>query len=87
MLTLFFKAWSARPDIHWSVPALSGVPFGMGTDLTYMALQNYLTDASALASSVFSRNIIAALMLPLATYPMYENLGIGWACSLLALAY
>ena len=40
----------------------------MGTDLTYMALQNYLTDAydinsaSALASSVFSRNIVAALM-------------------------
>ena len=61
----------------------------MGIDLTYMALQNYLTDAydiysaSALASSVFSRNIVTALILPLATYPIYENLGIGWACSLL----
>ncbi len=61
----------------------------MGIDLTFMAMTNYLTDAydiysaSALASSVFSRNIAAALLLPLATYPLYENLGIGWACSLL----
>ena len=61
----------------------------MGIDLTFMALTNYLTDAygiysaSALASSVFSRNIVAALFLPLATFPMYERLGVGWACSLL----
>lgn len=61
----------------------------MGIDLTFMALTNYLTDAydiysaSALASSVFSRNIAAALLLPLATSPLYENLGVGWACSLL----
>ena len=54
-----------------------------------MAMNNYLTDAydiysaSALASSVFSRNISAALLLPLATYPMYDRLGVGWACSLL----
>ena len=54
-----------------------------------MALTNYLTDAygiysaSALASSVFSRNLVAALFLPLATYPMYDKLGVGWACSLL----
>ena len=54
-----------------------------------MALTNYLTDAydvysaSALASSVFSRNIAAALLLPLATYPMYDQLGVDWACSLL----
>ncbi len=61
----------------------------MGIDLTFMALTNYLTDvygiysASALASSVFSRNIAAALLLPLATYPMYDQLSVGWACSLL----
>ena len=48
----------------------------MGIDLTFMALTNYLTDAygiysaSALASSVFSRNITAALLLALATHPL-----------------
>ena len=61
----------------------------MGIDLTFMAMTNYLTDAydiysaSALASSVLSRNISAALLLPFATYPMYNNLGVSWACSLL----
>lgn len=63
----------------------------MGIDLTFMALTNYLTDAygiysaSALASSVFSRNIVAALLLPLATYQMFGQLGIGWACSVLGI--
>ncbi|MCJ1461295.1 hypothetical protein MMC28_011677 [Mycoblastus sanguinarius] len=88
-LSQFWLAWTAKPDIHWIVPALSGIPYGMGIDLTFTALTNYLTDAydiysaSALASSVFSRNIAAALLLPLATYPMYDQLGVGWACSLL----
>jgi hypothetical protein len=68
---------------------LSGIPYGIGIELTFMALTNYLTDAydifaaSAMASSVFSRNIIAALLLPLATHPMYERLGVNWACSIL----
>jgi len=88
-ILLWIKAWTSSRSIHWSVPALSGIFYGMGIDLTFMAMTNYLTDAydiysaSALASSVFSRNIAAALLLPLATYPLYENLGIGWACSLL----
>jgi hypothetical protein len=72
-----------------SIPALSGVVFGIGIDLTFMALNNYVTDAygiysaSALASSVFSRNIAAALLIPLGTYQMYDVLGVPWACSLL----
>ena len=61
----------------------------MGVDLIFMALTNYLTDAygiysaSAMASSVFSRNVVAALLLSLAASQMYEQLGIGWACSVL----
>lgn len=68
---------------------LSGLLFGIGIDLTFMALTNYITDAydiysaSALASSVFSRNIAAALLITLGTGPMYERLGVGWACTLL----
>ena len=84
-----FEAWTARPNIHWIVPALSGIFLGMGIDLSFMALTNYLTDAygiysaSALASSVLSRNVATALLLPLAAYPMYTHLGTNWACSLL----
>lgn len=68
---------------------LSGVLFGLGVDLIFVGLTNYLTDAygvysaSAMASSIFSRNIAAALLLPLASYKMYENLGVAWTCSTL----
>ena len=68
---------------------LSGVLFGLGVDLIFMGLTNYLTDsydvysASAMASSIFSRNIAAALLLPLASYNMYAQLGVAWACSIL----
>ncbi|KHN95574.1 Major facilitator superfamily domain, general substrate transporter [Metarhizium album ARSEF 1941] len=88
-LSEFWLGWTARPGIPWAVPALSGVPLGIGIDLTFMALNNYLTDvygiysASALASSVFTRNVLAAVIIPLTTYPLYENLGTSWACTLL----
>ncbi|KZZ98822.1 Major facilitator superfamily domain, general substrate transporter [Moelleriella libera RCEF 2490] len=88
-LSQFWLGWTARSDLHWAAPAMSGVALGAGIDLTFLALLNYLTDAydiysaSALASSVFTRNILAAILLPLTTYPLYENLGTSWACTLL----
>ncbi|KAF2839590.1 MFS general substrate transporter [Patellaria atrata CBS 101060] len=88
-LSEFWLGWAARRSVHWSVPALSGVPLGIGIDLTFLALNNYLTDAygiysaSVLASSVITRNLVAALVIPLTTYPLYETLGTSWACTLL----
>ncbi|PHH84016.1 hypothetical protein CDD83_2634 [Cordyceps sp. RAO-2017] len=88
-LSEFWLGWAARPGVHWAVPALSGVALGAGIDLTFLALNNYLTDAydiysaSALASSVLTRNILAAVVLPLTTHPLYANLGTSWACTLL----
>lgn len=85
----FWLGWSARPDIHWIVPALSGVLLGIGIDLTFLALNNYLTDAygiysaSVMASSVIIRNIFASVTIPFCTYPLYQNLGAAWACTLL----
>lgn len=85
----FWLGWSANPQVHWIVPALSGVPLGIGIDLTFLALNNYLTDAygiysaSVMASSVIIRNVFASVMIPLCTYPLYQNLGAAWACTLL----
>lgn len=68
---------------------LSGIPYGIGLELTFMSLTNYLTDAydvfsaSAIASCVFTRNIVAALLLPLASHQMYAYLGVDWSCSIL----
>ena len=87
-ISLFWLGWSATPQVHWIVPMLAGVPFGIGFLLIFMALLNYITDAyevyaaSAMAASSCSRSIFGAL-LPLGAAPMYKSLGISWACSLL----
>lgn len=53
-----------------------------------MALINYMVDAyeafaaSALGAASCSRSIFAVVV-PFAARPMYETLGIAWACSLL----
>ncbi|KAJ5902006.1 MFS multidrug transporter [Penicillium taxi] len=87
-ISLFWLAWSARSSIHWIAPVLSGVLFGLAYQTTFISLLTYVTDAyriysaSALAASVILRSIAGAL-LPLAADPMYANLGVSWATSVL----
>ncbi|KAI0019767.1 major facilitator superfamily transporter [Xylariomycetidae sp. FL0641] len=89
VISLFWLGWSARSDVSFVVPMLAGVPFGAGFMLIFMGMLNYLTDAyeifaasaNAAASSVRS---VFAVVLPLATTPMFKQLGINGACSLLA---
>ena len=87
-VSLFWIGWSARADIHWILPVLSGVCFGAGYILIFIAILNYLADAytiySASAQSISSttRSICGAL-LPLAAAPLFKRLGFHWACSLL----
>lgn len=87
-LTDTFFPGTARESIHWAVPVLSALPFGMGFLLLFMSLINYLVDAyevfaaSAMAASACSRSLFGAV-LPFAARPMYQRLGVAWACSLL----
>ena len=85
---IFWLGWSARSDVHWIVPALSGIPFGIGYLLIFMALLNYMSDAyltyAASAQGMTSTcRSIGGAVLPLAAKQMYSKLGIGWACSVL----
>ena len=88
VISLFWLGWSASPHVHWIVPMLAGVPFGIGFMLIFMALFNYVTDAyevyaaSGMAATSFCRSIFGAI-LPLAAAPMYNSLGVSWASSLL----
>jgi multidrug resistance protein len=88
VIACFWLAWTSRNSIHWIVPVLSGLPFGIGFLLLFMALLNYLVDAykifaaSAMAAAGTSRSIWGAC-LPFAAKPMYAKLGVAWACSLL----
>ncbi|KAL2759835.1 hypothetical protein ACRALDRAFT_1079201 [Sodiomyces alcalophilus JCM 7366] len=88
VISLFWLGFSAREDVHFVVPMLAGLPFGAGFMLIFMALLNYLTDAyeifaaSANAAASMARSLLA-VVLPLATVPMFDRLGIAGACSLL----
>lgn len=85
---LFMYGWSSQPDVHWIVPAIGVTIVSLGIYSIYMAVVNYLTDAyekyaaSALSAASLGRNTFGAL-LPLASYSLFENLGYGWAGSLL----
>ncbi|KAL5358269.1 major facilitator superfamily domain-containing protein [Aspergillus floccosus] len=87
-IALFWLGWSSKLSIPPAMPMMSGIFFGIGYLLIFMALLNYLTDAykqfsaSANAAASTLRSIFA-VCLPLATTPMYNNLGINWASSLL----
>ena len=88
VISLFWLGWTASPNVHWIVPMLAGVPFGVGFMLIFMALLNYVTDAyevfaaSAMSATSCCRSIFGAL-LPIAARPMYSKMGIPWATSLL----
>ncbi|KAH8728178.1 major facilitator superfamily domain-containing protein [Phaeosphaeriaceae sp. PMI808] len=88
VISSFWLGWSAREDVHWVVPTLAGVLFGMGYLCLFMALLNYLVDAyeifaaSAMAAASLSRSIFGAI-LPFGAKPMYRALGVPWATSLL----
>lgn len=88
VVSLFWLGWTASPQLHWAIPAMAGIPFGIGFVLIFMALLNYLADAyeifaaSAMAASCLTRSIFGATM-PFAGLPMYRKLGIPWATSVL----
>ncbi|KAJ6031941.1 hypothetical protein N7540_002673 [Penicillium herquei] len=89
VIALFWLGWTCKQDIHWLVPACSGLLFGMGFVLVFIAMLNYLTDAyeiyaaSAHGMASTCRSISGAL-LPFAGRKMYVALGTAWASSLLA---
>lgn len=67
---------------------VAGFFYGCGIELAFVALLNYIADAysrwtaSAMACSAVSRSALA-VVLPLATGPMFSRLGVAWALSLL----
>ncbi|OJJ32505.1 hypothetical protein ASPWEDRAFT_54102 [Aspergillus wentii DTO 134E9] len=85
---LFWYGWSSFPHVHWIVPTCGIAAAGVGIYSIYMAVINYLTDAyekyaaSALSAASLGRNSFGAF-LPLASYVLFNNLGFGWAGSLL----
>ncbi|RAL04138.1 MFS transporter [Aspergillus ibericus CBS 121593] len=87
-ISFFWYGWSAKYHVHWIVPILGMMPFGIGMMGLYMPIQTYVIDcypayaASANAALTALRSLVGAL-LPLAGPKLFSSLGLGWGNSLL----
>lgn len=87
---LFSFAWTAAPaSIHWIAPIICSAPFGFGMVLVFLSVFNYLIDSYLLyAASVLAANSVLRSLFgvgfPLFVAPMFKNLGINWASTLIA---
>ncbi|KAK8135702.1 hypothetical protein PG984_003642 [Apiospora sp. TS-2023a] len=85
---LFWFAWTSSPNITWVPQVLAGPFIGCGINMVFVPCLNYLIECylvdanSALAANTIIRSAVAAGF-PLFAEPMFANLGVAWATSLL----
>lgn len=86
---IFWFGWTARPGVSWASPAVAIMPFAWGNICLFVSTTQYLVDtfhgttvASAMSANSLARYGLAGAF-PLFTVQMYQNLGVGWATSLL----
>lgn len=86
----FWFGWTAAGPhyYHWAVPTVAGGFIGCGFNIVFQQCLNYLVDsygqyaASATSANTVLRSLLAC-GLPLAARPMFTNLGVGPAASIL----
>ncbi|KAH8803675.1 major facilitator superfamily domain-containing protein [Xylogone sp. PMI_703] len=87
-ISLFWMGWTAYPTISIWSPILASVLFGFGILSVFVSTYMYLIDsyetyaASALTMITLIRYVASGGMIE-ASLPMYRNLGVHWALSLL----
>lgn len=80
---------TSQPSIHWIVPILAGVPFGIAVAQILQSLTAYLLDAytiyaaSAIAATVVLRSLLA-MAFPLFSPSLFSAVGDQWASTLFA---
>lgn len=85
---LFWFGWTANPSIQWAAPVIATAFIGAGFNVIFQQCINFLVDtygmyaASAVSANTFLRSILAAGF-PMAARPMFLNLGVGPAMSIL----
>jgi len=87
--SLFWFAWTIEYKVHWTVPLLSTVFFGIGQITILNTCQNYYIDsfskyaASAIAAGAVFRSIVGGVV-PLGASQLFEKVGYGWGVSVFA---
>lgn len=88
VIGLFWFGWTATPSISWISPVFAAAFIGAGFNVIFQQCINFLVDsylvyaASAVSANTLLRSLLAA-GLPLAARPMFLNLGVGPAMSIL----
>ncbi|KAF9886504.1 hypothetical protein FE257_011411 [Aspergillus nanangensis] len=86
---LFLFGWAARPEIHWIVPTIGIVIYPACVFVLMQCVFLYIPAcypqyaASVFAATDFTRSAFACGAV-IFSRPLYENLGVGAGCSLLA---
>ncbi|KAF9520872.1 hypothetical protein BS47DRAFT_1357256 [Hydnum rufescens UP504] len=88
VISFFWFGWTSYPSISYWSPMIAGGAFGLGMQLIFLSLINYIVDvylsvaASALAVTVIVRSVFGAGF-PLFARQMYNKLNPRWASTLL----
>ena len=85
---LFWFGWTASPQFHWILPTLASACIGAGFNVIFQQCINFLVDTYGLyaASAVSANTVLRSLLasgFPLVAKPMFNNLGVGPAMSIL----
>lgn len=86
---LLWFAWTSSASVPWPVQASSGVLIGAGIVLNPLAttthfIEMYELHANSALAGCNCCKFVAAAATPLFAVPMFEKLGVQWACSLMA---
>ena len=85
---LWWFGWTAAPRYSWVLPTVAAGFIGAGFNVIFQQCINFLVDtyglyaASAMSANTFTRSILACAF-PLVAKPMFNNLGVGPAMSIL----
>ncbi|KAM0211368.1 hypothetical protein ACHAPA_005251 [Fusarium lateritium] len=87
-ISFFWYGWTAEKQVHWIVPIIGTVPFGIGIIGIYMPIQAYAIDcypgyAASVTATITAARALFGALLPLAGPKMFSSLGLGWGNSLL----
>ncbi|KPI34565.1 Polyamine transporter 4 [Cyphellophora attinorum] len=90
VISLFWLAWTCRKDIHWVVPLLALIPYGISWALLMLGMPVYKNaiymaqyGASALAPDLILRYVMSSFF-PLFTPQMLDAMTFEWTVSFFA---
>ena len=87
-ISMFWMAWTARPDIPFWSPLAASVLTGFGMLCIFITCYQYLIDtygtyaASALSSLTLMRYLVSGAMIEV-SIPFYKNLGVPYTLTIL----